>query len=132
MTGRLEDLFDPFLADASRTVGIDFSVEVRPEQDGHVFVLVSGPDGTVDGFTFDADAGPQDARDQALDCFDVLQETVHDHLARSRGLFGPWPPCPRPGHTHKLTVGVEPGTREAWWTCRDAGPVVRVGELRPA
>ena len=123
------ELFAPFLRDAASSLGIDVSVRVEGADEGTIFFMSTMPDGTGDGFRFDRQGSPDDHLLQALDSFDVLQESIHDFLARRRKQFGPWPRCPVDGHTHKLTVLLHPETNRPWWTCPEGTPVTPLGEL---
>ena len=125
----VRNLFTPFFRDATETADVDFTVEDSGADEGGVYVLVNAADGTGDGFRFDRQGRGDDSAAFALECFDVLQETVHEVLAR-RGRSGPWPPCPTHGHTHKLTTAWQAeSSSRAWWACPDGGPVVPIGEL---
>ena len=127
----VRDAFAPFLRDAEATAGVRFVVEDGGADDGSLRVVVRAADGTWDGFTFDRQGRGDDTVLRALECFDVLQETVHDVLARG-GRFGPWPPCPVDGHTHRLTTAWEPQTSTGWWACPAGERTTRIGELSQA
>lgn len=127
---QVRDLFVPFVADASRTADVDFVVEDAGTDEGSLFVLVK-TDGTGDGFAFDRQGRGDDSALRALECFDVLQETVHEFRAR-QGLFGPWPACPVEGHTHKLETSWETETSTAWWSCPEGERLAPIGELDTA
>lgn len=124
----VRNLFTPFFRDATETADVDFTIEDSGADEGGVYVLVKAADGTGDGFRFDRQGRGDDSATFALEYFDVLQETVHEVLAL-RGRFGPWPPCPTQGHTHKLTTAWQAESSRGWWACPDGGPVVPIGEL---
>lgn len=123
------ELFAPFVRDAAVSAGVQFVVSYRGSDDSSIYILVTAQNGTSDGFSFDRQGSPEAHFGQALDSLDVLQESVHEFIHATTGKFGPWPPCPIPGHTHKLTVQLPGATQQPWWTCRDGAAVTPVGDL---
>lgn len=124
----VRDLFEPFLQDAVATAGVRFTVENGGADDSSVYVVVRAPDGTADGFSFDRQGRDDDSALRALECFDVLQETVH-HVRARQGRIGPWPSCPLGGHAHRLVAAWDPDTSSGWWDCPGGGHVVPIGGL---
>lgn len=70
----------------------------------------------------------EDSAIHTLECFDVLQETVHEIRSR-RGLIGPWPVCPVDGHAHKPETAWDAEASTAWLACPDGQRVVRIGRV---
>jgi hypothetical protein len=124
------ELFTPFVRDAAVSAGVQFVVSHSGSDDGGIYIMVTAQNGTGDGFGFDRQGRPEDHLGQALDSFEVLQESVHEFLHATTGEFGPWPRCPVPGHTHKLSVQLRQGDPAALvdlsrWCGSDTGAIVK-------
>lgn len=129
---RLSRVFEPFIRDAGVTGGVALRIDPDVVDDGErIMGVIRDPRGSGSGVWVTSAGSIADDLDAAFDYFDQLQEDVIFYRAEVLGVFGPWPPCPEPGHTHKLRVGGTAWPEEAWWVCSgpDMHDVARLGEL---